>query len=178
MSDSGTIKHRKPHGWHGRERRWEEERGRSCAKGWCPLDLRLASREVCVITFDIVVRAENAELYNRSRKWHRFRDTHCWDPVHPWWTDFQLRSFVYLLEDSTPSGRGRVFARSRRDRGCRTFSVPSDWPSPLETLFRSGVPLKASNLLLKSDPTPDPETAPRPTGSLFSSDGRCCSWVA
>ena len=32
---------------------------------------------------------------------------------------------VNLQEVSTPAGRGRVFARSKRDHGCRTFSVPS-----------------------------------------------------
>ena len=49
-----------------------------------------------------------------------------------------------------------------------SFPLSPDWPSPLETLFRSGVTLKASKHLLKSDPTPNSGTAPRSTRSLFS----------
>ena len=73
------------------------------------------------------------------------------------------------LHARPPGSRLRPFqTRSWMPNIFCSFPLSPDWPSPLETLFRSGVTLKASKHLLKSDPTPNSGTAPRSTRSLFS----------
>ena len=136
-----------------------------------PLDLRLAPREVCVITVDIVVRAGKAELTGvesaivfwklTAGTWfalsgqisNRVPRPISWRSPHP-----PVGVASLLVPDEIADAN--IFC---------SFPLSPGWSSPLVTLFRSGVPLKGPNLL-KSDPTPN-ETAPRPTRSLFSSDG-------
>ena len=110
--------------------------------------------DVRVITFDIVVRAEKAELTGVESAiafWKLKR----WDLG----TDFQSRSLANLLQEvSIPAGRDRDFACSRRGHRCRTFSVPSrSLPTDLR-LWRHfsglGCHLRTPTFFLNQTPRP------------------------